>query len=887
MSGVAMMRRGSAAARAALALGPSPFGGATHGSDVELLEDGVDEAPGPAHGRVRSAITRLLNSTRFNVLTALMTTFALFGDDIRVIAFRGDGAADAVFSAINVFVMGLFIFEIGALISTKSDYCLGFYFYLDFVSTASMIFDIHWLRPSANEGSSNIARTGRISKGAKSGRVVRIARLVRLVRIVKLFKLKKHLDDKQQAEEDAEEAEIAARQPSKVAKKLTELTTRKVIILLLCMVAFFPVFDERSPAEAVGLGGGDDYKTRGLLNLERLRPSLGVNETGSEYCRQHVDEFCSNLRSWTTHVGKLRYLRIGGVQYDEWLQELYFHHQGKGPLDGAPPARQRPAKKKNKGARESEKREYGKKNKQCESAPCTHHQRWNPRRDLESRLDPLKKEFGWRYSTSLEAVATAAGGSTFALFEETATAEFEAVLNLCRMAVVVFVLTAAVMGFTQDATTLVVGPIERMMSLVQRLAENPLKDLSRKRGGNVGADDETFLLEQTLAKISGLLRVGFGAAGAEVISKSMQVTAGGGAMNYMLPGKRITAVFGFAIIEDFTVTCGCLEAEICLYINTVARIVHEGAQAFHGAPNKNIGCAFLLVWKICEGVLPGLRDLRDTVEAPGTPEYRQWLAAKRNTIAIPSAATGAVSRRVAPLEMVESALASFIKVQVDLHHANGRGGALEPFSRHAAIVAEFGAGFRVRMGFGLHVGWAIEGTIGSRFKIDASYLSPNVNTAARLEAATHMYGAPLLMSGFFADELSAAARSFCRMVDVVAVKGSTVPLELWTFDIANFPEGSLCPVVDSRGVQQPVDFQTDAFYRELQRDIDAHFMLSFNDAVQEYVAGDWAQARSHLADALQRYQNDGPAKVLMRVLSAQNFRAPADWKGFRALTSKT
>lgn len=30
------------------------------------------------------------------------------------------------------------------------------------------------------------------------------------------------------------------------------------------------------------------------------------------------------------------------------------------------------------------------------------------------------------------------------------------------------------------------------------------------------------------------------------------------------------------------------------------------------------------------------------------------------------------------------------------------------------------------MGFGLHFGWAIEGSIGSEYKIDASYLSPNV-----------------------------------------------------------------------------------------------------------------------------------------------------------------
>ena len=40
------------------------------------------------------------------------------------------------------------------------------------------------------------------------------------------------------------------------------------------------------------------------------------------------------------------------------------------------------------------------------------------------------------------------------------------------------------------------------------------------------------------------------------------------------------------------------------------------------------------------------------------------------------------------------------------------------------------------MGFGLHVGWAIEGPIGSEFKIDASYLGPHVNMASRLEGAT-------------------------------------------------------------------------------------------------------------------------------------------------------
>ncbi len=63
------------------------------------------------------------------------------------------------------------------------------------------------------------------------------------------------------------------------------------------------------------------------------------------------------------------------------------------------------------------------------------------------------------------------------------------------------------------------------------------------------------------------------------------------------------------------------------------------------------------------------------------------------------------------------------------------------------------------MGFGLHVGWAIEGAIGSEYKIDASYLSPNVNMASRLEAATKQFGTSILMSEDFAQMLSPQVRA--------------------------------------------------------------------------------------------------------------------------------
>jgi len=81
--------------------------------------------------------------------------------------------------------------------------------------------------------------------------------------------------------------------------------------------------------------------------------------------------------------------------------------------------------------------------------------------------------------------------------------------------------------------------------------------------------------------------------------------------------------------------------------------------------------------------------------------------------------------------------------------------------------------FSVKLGVGLHVGWAIEGAIGSKFKIDASYLSPNVNMASRLEAATKQFGVSLLISGELYQLLTPTCRRYMRHIDTVTVKGSS------------------------------------------------------------------------------------------------------------------
>lgn len=67
-----------------------------------------------------------------------------------------------------------------------------------------------------------------------------------------------------------------------------------------------------------------------------------------------------------------------------------------------------------------------------------------------------------------------------------------------------------------------------------------------------------------------------------------------------MPGQKVAAIFGFCDIRQFTDATEVLQQEVMEFVNTIARIVHMEVALHGGAPNKNIGDAFLLVWKLPE-----------------------------------------------------------------------------------------------------------------------------------------------------------------------------------------------------------------------------------------------------------------------------------------------
>merc|ERR1719446_452457 len=251
----------------------------------------------------------------------------------------------------------------------------------------------------------------------------------------------------------------------------------------------------------------------------------------------------------------------------------------------------------------------------------------------------------------------------------------------------------------------------------------PWKHHLRKKS-NSAEPMETVVLEKTIIKIGSLLALGFGEAGAEIIGQNMKGSETS-ALNAMIPGRRVEALFGFCDIRNFTDATEVLQDQVMVFVNRIAGVVHSCINEFFGSPNKNVGDAFLLVWRL----------------------------------------TGHNARK--QQRLADMSLISFVKIIATIN----RSPLLAEYRSHPKLVKRL-PNYRVRMGFGLHSGWAIEGAIGSEFKIDASYLSPNVNMAARLEAVTKQFGCLILLSEALHRLMSEDIAEQCRLIDHVKMVGT-------------------------------------------------------------------------------------------------------------------
>jgi len=93
--------------------------------------------------RQKRNIEKWLDHYAVIMFMTMITIYALFFDDLRIILFTKE--LDDLFYGITLFGMICFTLEISLASYSKEDYIMSFFFWLDIVSTVSMIPDCGWI----------------------------------------------------------------------------------------------------------------------------------------------------------------------------------------------------------------------------------------------------------------------------------------------------------------------------------------------------------------------------------------------------------------------------------------------------------------------------------------------------------------------------------------------------------------------------------------------------------------------------------------------------------------------------------------------------------------------------------------------------------------------
>ena len=833
-------------------------------------------------------------------LMMAMTIFVLFADNIKLMTAAK--TVDADFILINAICLFAFIGEFilntwsktyvtGCAPFAFKGYMFTFFWWLDLIAILSMLPDIPWIAEPLGMGgiSSSLSSTNKLSK---AGRVVR---LVRLVRLVKLYKIASERRKKiKQEEEMMELVRTGALKFEEVVKQRELYNTRQSKL--------GEQLSESTTQRVVVI----------VLVMVCILPLLEVPTAnyGPRFSTQLLHHF--NVKTAVPSIAKNLVLET----YKDLLMSNTLHDQPSNMLRLVM---------------------YP-----TESAIVV---------DKAAELSALRPEAvdSYKYVETIGGIDYITSSDFSFKWLEYDNAMYS-IMTTCFIALLLIV---GSLIFTADTQTMVITPIERMMNMVEAVARDPLQPLSfdhdKKGGGGGSGEYETRLLESTIEKITGLLRVGFGEAGAGIISANLQDTTGGtGAVNPLLPGVRIYAVIGFCDIHHFEEINNLLTNDVLIFVNTIAEIVHSRVHYWGGQCNKNLGNAFVIVWRIGDELDVQLQTQGATTKGSKTGAGNTSKRIVANKVVD--------LRRVPGVDkLADHALVGYLKIIAEIN----RSPKILDYRKEPRLTHNGTQEYHVSMGFGLHAGWAIEGAVGSVHKVDATYLSPHVNMAARLETSSRQYGVPILISQIAYDLFSTGTQQLCRKCDVVTVKGSEVPIGIYTYDCLEsqmFPrikiqpkkEGEeifeLCPeeeeAADIRNERYakmnlpvpPYDeddqsedeadtipvtgalanfsseeiifarnniethdlFEIDTDLKILRAHaVDEAFQIIFKSGVDDYLDGNWAsgreklqQANNMMAKLAPSLGRDGPCATLLDYMIEMGPDAPDWWKGYRPLTAK-
>ncbi len=171
--------------------------------------------------------------------------------------------------------------------------------------------------------------------------------------------------------------------------------------------------------------------------------------------------------------------------------------------------------------------------------------------------------------------------------------------------------------------------------------------------------------------------------------------------------------------------------------------------------------------------------------------------------------------------------------------------AVEDFNAH--YVAKGKPPFETR--FGLHVGEAVVGNVGSAERMNYTALGASVNLSARLEGLNKHLGTTILVSD--AVQRRVSDKFLFRQVDIVRPKGAAKPVRVFEL-MANAPAS----------------------------EEQSAYLKSWQTALNRFQDRDWQEAATHLEQHARAFPTDKAADVLLqRAQVYAKTPPPGDWDG--------
>ena len=890
----------------------------------------------------KKRLRNFLDSPFEQLTMALFTVYVLFADDIKTICTTKK--ADPPFSIIVIILMGFFFIELILSAIAVEDYFLGFYFWLDFISLISMVLDIHWFYDwminSISGGGSGVKKAktiGAIAKAGKSAkiaaraiRILRVLRIIRLVRISKLYKAREQiikLDLKRKEIEKKKEQEKEKMKKIEAEKKKEEEEALK-----------------KKEEEENNINGNNnresDIKEGDIMTLNKQNKNGGYDKLNINEEKQNneneeneenkdennenddYDDATSNSKGNEENGEVPEESKVGKLLADKTTKKVIililsmmigiilfntsFYLEKKTGMEMGLKiftnfnSMNDPDINLTFSIYVSE--NLG------TSSPLVYAKVGYLEYANKSDADELREQEKNAFSEDCSQLIIIDGAHSIceAIFDVSKANRLSALLNIIKTCFICVVLTVSSYCFSKDTSEMVLEPIETMISKVKEITKNPIEALQKNEKEEItkaliqeeeeknafchcGSDNkkntlkkkkeaplETEVLENTITKIGALLALSFGDAGSEIIAKNMQKNSSG-EVNPMIPGKKVCAIYGFCDIRNFTDTTEILQEKVMVFVNEIAEVVHELTSEYGGSANKNIGDAFLLVWKFQD---------RFCYTSKKTKELQVYNCEQVN-------------------QLCDMALISIILVLAKIYKSK----TFDKYRNNEKLIKKFN-GYSVKLGFGIHLGWSIEGAIGSSFKIDASYLSPNANMANTCEEKTKDYGALLIMTDKFVENLSENAQKKCRIVDIIngdeTIGFYTIDLDLSALtideeesDSQNFFNADEVTRkmtkyqkrmkrkknIDDAMANPPkrkfwLDFEESSEDFAAMRNIYTdQFYEFYNEGFDEFNFGNWKKAKRLLEEVLKIKNDDKPTLRMLEKMKRYNYVKPAGWIG--------